>query len=236
MEFNPSLIPKKEGDDIAYGLTKALLSAIPGAGDIFALLVAPPIQRRWEQWMKSVAEELLHLRERIDGIEIQELARNEEFITILLSATQIVVRNHDRDKISALRNAVLNCAIGAGLDSDRQAIFLGYIDELTPLHLRVLKYFDAPQSWQAQQGISFSEEDFNFTSFVFKSLPELEGPEGLGEKIIEDLISKRLISVEINQPSRVYEDPEDKRMMDQAERSSKTTLLGKKFLKFIMSP
>lgn len=236
MVIDPSEIPKNESDDIAYGLTKAVLSVVPAAGEIFSLLVVPPIQQRWEQWMKSVAEELSHIREKFDGFEIRELARNEEFITTLLSATQIAVRNHDRDKIGALRNAVINCAIGPGIDSDRQAIFLGYIDELTPLHLRVLKYLDAPKLWHSQQGTSFPEENFDFNIFIHKDLPELQGPEGLGEKVIEDLIAKRLISVEINQPARVYEDPEDKRLMDHAERSSKTTLLGKKFLKFIMTP
>lgn len=49
--------PKKSAGDIIHATVKAVISAIPIAGapaaEIFALVVAPPLERRREEWVAS---------------------------------------------------------------------------------------------------------------------------------------------------------------------------------------
>ena len=46
-------------------------------------------------------------------------------------ATQIAIRNHQRKKLEALRNAVLNSALVNASEEDIQLMFLNFIEYLT---------------------------------------------------------------------------------------------------------
>jgi hypothetical protein len=63
---------------------------------------------------------------------------------VFAQAAQAAIRTHDQEKLDALRNAVLNTALGKEPDKDRQAIFLSLLDRLQPAHLRILKTFQHP--------------------------------------------------------------------------------------------
>lgn len=127
--------------DYAHALVRGVLSSIPLAGGLaaeaFAVLLAPPLQKRMELWMISVGRELQRLAEdsRVDLAALQE---SPEFITVLTQATQIALRNHQEEKLSALRNAIRHSATGINIATDLKLIFLRYLDELTPTHVRLL--------------------------------------------------------------------------------------------------
>jgi hypothetical protein len=69
--------------------------------------------------------------------------------TVLLNASQIAMRNHQGEKIIALRNAILNAALGELPDDIERSIVLALIDRLTPTHVSVLSLMQEPTKHKA---------------------------------------------------------------------------------------
>lgn len=87
------------------------------------------------------------LSEKVDDLTPEKLATNEAFNSTFFQAAQAVLRTHDKEKLEALRNAVLNVAAGAAEeDQSRVTAFLSLIDRFTPAHLRILGTFRNPPS------------------------------------------------------------------------------------------
>ncbi|HXF27840.1 MAG TPA: hypothetical protein VN610_11210, partial [Bryobacteraceae bacterium] len=160
--------------------------------------------------------------------------RNEQFISALLQATQAAVKTHHAEKLKALRNAVVNVAIGKDLNEDRDAVFLSVIDQFTPTHLRLLRFFQDPQRYgaiilpspPAQKSVYGVLMD-NFPDLNYTVSSSGEEPTAAREQfldlIIRDLSAARLVSI-----SRVFDKvPLHPRW---------TTHLGDDFLDFITSP
>lgn len=84
---------------------------------------------------------LVTLEQIVEGFRISELSTNERFVTAVLQIVPIAIKNHQREKLEALRNPALNTALGVKLKDFYLELFVGYIDQLTPLHVHVLKVF-----------------------------------------------------------------------------------------------
>lgn len=136
--------PKSEISDKAYTLVRAAVSSIPVVGnaavEFFSALVAPPLEHRRLLWMEEIANSLRILEENRQ-ITLSDLQSNEIFITTLVQASEAAVRNHQHEKIQALRNAVINSAIGIDIEEDLQLVFIRFINELTPSHFSLLRFF-----------------------------------------------------------------------------------------------
>jgi hypothetical protein len=131
---------KTTGDQVHLG-ARAVISAIPLAGgpvlEIFNALVAPPIERRRNEWMESVVSALEELQKK-DSLLVERLQQDQTFHSVLLQATWVAVRNHQEAKLQALRIAIQNAAVAS---NDAQLLFVRYVDELTPTHLVVMSFF-----------------------------------------------------------------------------------------------
>jgi len=132
--------PKATTGDTAYLLVKAALSPIPGATELFERFITPPLQKRTQKWMEEVAEALRNI-EKEHGVMLDTLQNDERFITIMVQATNVAIRNHKREKLSALKNVIMNSALGSDIAEDFELIFVRFVDELTPAHLYLLKFF-----------------------------------------------------------------------------------------------
>jgi len=128
------------GDKAHLG-ARALIASIPVLGgpalEIFNWLIMPPLEKRKAEWMNRVSEAIVELQEKFD-LEIEKLAENEHFISILLHATSIAIKNHQADKISALKKALINSATEKNTSEDQQFAFINLINEFTPTHLKIL--------------------------------------------------------------------------------------------------
>ena len=140
---------KPEAGDWAHLATKAALSAIPVVGgpaaELFSAILIPPLARRRDEWLQALADGLRDLQERVRGFRVESLSNNEAFVTAVMHASQTAIRNHQREKRQALRNAVLNVAANRAPKEDVQLMFLNFIDTLTPWHLHVLRFFQLTQ-------------------------------------------------------------------------------------------
>lgn len=105
--------------------------------ELFDALVTPPLEKRRDTWREQVAEDLRRL-ETEAGISLEELQNNEAFISLLVQATVVAIRNHHNEKKDAIRNCILNAASNSTIDSDIQLSFVRFIDELSPSHISLL--------------------------------------------------------------------------------------------------
>jgi hypothetical protein len=210
--------PKPNAKDITHSLVKASLSRIPVIGgpasELFSLVITPSLEKRRDKWIESIDEGLKELETKVDGFKIENLRENEIFISTVVQAAQAAIRDHQKDKLEAFKNAVLNTTLPAAPDEDLRLMFLEFIDTLTPLHLKALESLNQPP-WMKYD--KFKEETF----------PKLTKHYSLCDTIVRDLYSRGLIDL---QP------PSDGggNIIFPSERN--TTDLGKAFLKFITSP
>ncbi len=137
--------PVRSSPDIAHHILKATLSTIPvvggAAAELFSTVIAPPIVKRRDDWLNSIAEELKSLEDRFETFKVTSLSQNEVFISTFIRGTQGAVRNHSEEKLEALRNAVLNTALEEKPIDYVLEITFNLIDKLTPLHIKLLKFF-----------------------------------------------------------------------------------------------
>lgn len=213
--------PKKTTGDLAHVTAKAVLSAVPHVGgpaaELFQYLLQPPLEKRREKWMDEVAEGLRELE--ATGLNLEDLRDNEQFISIVMQASQVVLRTHQEEKRRALKNAVLNVANGQGPDDALQQVFLGYIDTLTELHLRILKFFQTPAVADnlGMGGLSHVLEG---------GFPELRDRREIYDSLWRDLYLRGLVNTEQLHVT----------MTGQGLRQKRTTGLGDIFLAFISEP
>lgn len=243
--------PKRSKGDAAHMMIKAGLAAIPIAGgpvaEFMAYVIEPPLSKRRAEWEKSVTEKLNELEDKVEGFNVKELAEDESFVTTYINATRLAISEHREEKLVALRNAVLNSALPSSPDDDKLALFLSYIDRLTPWHLRLLGYFGGDHA----HGV-----------YLTMTMPELRGRDAFYGLLIDDLITCGLLYENTERLPQDHfgdeydEDDEEglkikKRYPSGTRKSARTlmnerirlrvsraeiTELGRNFLSFITSP
>jgi hypothetical protein len=223
--------PKPSSGDVIHTVAKAGLSAFPiiggPAAEIFSTIITPPLAKRRDEWIESIAKGLQELEEKVDNFNIKALSQNEMFITTVMHASQAAIRNHQIEKIVALRNAVLNSALPNPPEEDIQLIFLNFVDTFTPCHLRILAFFDDPQEWGQSNNITYPNWTMGPPSAVLEhTFPELRGRRDFYDQIVRDLYSRGLMSIESLHTSATL----------RGMFESLTTTLGEKFINFITSP
>lgn len=200
-------------------------------GDVSGtLLVARTIHHtiieRVESFTADLNSDLAELMQQA-GISFDDLQENEKFKTALLQASVMASRTHQREKLEALRNVVLNSALPNSPDDTRQMIFLRLIDELTEWHLRILAFFHHPERWLNQHD---KEKPAYHTAapvnLLIYAFPELEAERDLYDQLWSELFARGLVSLQSPHTT----------MSGSNIFASQTTRLGKQFIGFITSP
>lgn len=182
--------------DAAHAGVKAALSIVPVIGgplaELFTFVVEEPIGKRRDAWIAEIAGRLEDLRSQRGDDFIERLRENPRFTTALLQASQIAVRNHQREKIEALANAVLNTALGMPPDETEESIMLNLIDRLTPTHIALLKLFQNPRNNLAVVERMQHIMTGGLTQVIVAAYPELNGRNELTSLMWRDLESAGL--------------------------------------------
>jgi hypothetical protein len=214
-------VPTTSAGDVAYAIAKASVSSVPIVGsaatELFALLVQAPIEKRRNAWMQSVAERLMELESA--GLDLASLRDNEEFTSLLLHASQVALRTHSRLKLDALRSVISKAALEAHPDETMTSLCLGLIDELTPLHIRMLAVLSAPPLPADDQTVTIPE-------VLGTAIPELQSDHTLMHQINRDLYNRGLLRTPLH--------PHDKLTALDLKRP-RTTEFGQRFLAYIES-
>lgn len=222
--------PKREKADYVDSAMETAISAIPVLGApalrLFNLVITPPLERRLNEWRNTVAERILQLEGKVESFKVEALGKNQMFITAVMQATQIALRNHQKEKLEALQNAVVNSAMGINIEQDLQLMFLNLVDSFTILHLKLLRFLDDPRKFTSDDIVRAFYMG-SVAPVLEKVFPELKEQEAIYDPIVQDLFSRGML----------IHDKRDLRVSMSATGvfSSHTTDLGKAFLKYIAS-
>lgn len=241
--------------DYAHAGVRAGLSIAPYLGgplaEFLSMVIAPPLEKRRDEWLIEIFSRLKRLEEKVEGFKIENLAQNENFISILLYATQVAMRTHQREKLDALRNAIINSALRPTVDENLQLMFLNLVDRYTPWHLTILQFLDNPRLYGESHGIKYPSRTSggNLGTLIELTFPELNKKQEFYDQIVKEMISNGLLQ----QPTKLnpYQHGEKKVtemdlngllqqgiysqciMSEQGMFTLRTTEMGKQFLGFI---
>jgi hypothetical protein len=134
---------KSKKQEIAEVLGEAAVSVVPVVGGPIAAIwddaIGAAYRKRRQVWEAELVDAVNDLIDRTEGLTLEGLATNHAFLDTVAHATVTAAWSGSQEKLEALRNAVLNSALPSDIDADQQAMFLRYIRDFTPSHLRLLR-------------------------------------------------------------------------------------------------
>jgi len=234
--------------DKNYNIGEALVSFIPGVGSLvvpfYKNYIVSPATQRMNEFLGILVQELEKLESKIELVDIE----SPVFVTTLLQACHIAIRTHKKQKLEALKNVVLNSSIPSSLEDDILAMFLNWIDDFTELHISILNHFHYLNRYAPEELRTY--------------FPMLEQNKAIYNQVLKDLADKGLIKLlesyhtleeDNGDPDEDYYDEDGvySRMRthkyqediesileenDKFTLTSKSTELGKQFIKFIENP
>jgi hypothetical protein len=217
-------VPQPETADRVVLALKALAGTVPIVGPMGAAiledLAGPRLASRRDDWFNDLAERVRRL-EAQGVVTIAGLQQNDAFVDAVATAAAAAMRTSSQEKRAALRNAVLNAAIGQGGDQARQQVFLNLTDRFSELHLRMLRFAqDARQLVPAGKSAPALP---NATLVLRDTFPDAELNASLYELVWSDLHASGLVRV-----AKLENGPEG-----DARSIKRTTELGDQYLAFI---
>lgn len=229
--------PHSQISDKAYAIVRAAISLIPYFGspavELLSGFYKSPIDRRREQWIEQVTADLRILDE-CRQINLNDLENDEVFTTTLIQASEVAVRNHQQEKIQALRNVVMNAAVGIDINEDLKLTFIRYINELTPTHFKLLAFFRENEvEFARAESYDVLLQAFNTTNSIINIQPDEF------KLLCTDLISRVLLRIssriedftDIDENSYLTINDDDKKA--EIKPRLRVTDIGKKLLDFL---
>jgi hypothetical protein len=228
------ILPKRARQrQVGEGFGEAALSMVPIVGGPLSVLwvqfVGAAYEKRRQAWAEEISEAVNDLLARVDNLEGEDLAANEQFLDALAYATSTAVTTAHREKLEALRNAVLNAALPSDIDSDTQAIFLRHVRDLTPSHLRLLKLLSDPLAWFERRGIPWPNNIIS--GGLGKNVIEVGIPEFANRRELYDQLERDLTSAGLTNTGGLHT-----LMSANGLTASRASDMGEEFLKFISDP
>jgi hypothetical protein len=168
-------------------------------------LIMSPATKRRDRWIDEYLSKAYQLiTEKVAFSVVENLPNNELFITVVLQATSIALRNHQGEKLEALTNAIINSVLPNAPDESLQLMFLNFIDSFTPCHLIMIDFIDNPTDWCRKNNIIISElmnrfryndigQYMNHFDFLEEILPEIKNNRYIYEQALEDITAKGLL-------------------------------------------
>ena len=175
---------------------KTLLGSVPVVGTLLSTLWNEAVTYTLEQRRKNW-EEIIEARLKCIEKSVDELARNELFITSLLMATPIAIKTCDSQKREYLANAVIN-SLEETVDESKLIIFLSLMDKYTVWHIKFLIFFIelADIKSDTLQNLKSSSDVWvgvTFTNLLSSKYPQFTDEQEYVEKILRDLESDGLL-------------------------------------------
>lgn len=171
---------------------------VPFVGSMLAAtlsaLFSATQENRIREWMEEMAEVVQELLDRVEDLEAQDLPDDPVFYGAAVAAARIATATSSTEKHAALQNALFNVGIGDSLDADKRAIFLRYVDELTPSHIRFMRFLDSPTGWFEQHDLQWPNVYAGgLMAVVEVAFPEWRADEPFLDTLAADLVARGLI-------------------------------------------
>ncbi|MEX0905101.1 MAG: hypothetical protein WD604_13575 [Balneolaceae bacterium] len=129
--------------------TKIIAGMVPmgsAAYELLTTIVVPLHEKKRREFIHDLASRLKKLEDQ-GQIDFEELGRNEEFNTITTKAILLAQQNHQKEKLEALRNIVVNASeklTKEVIEFDEVDYFLSILNRISPYHILILKKYQDP--------------------------------------------------------------------------------------------
>jgi hypothetical protein len=219
-------LPQPDDAEKAGETALEVLKKLPIVGDSAAYIISlffNPFQERRDEWFKELADGLEELEAKVAGFNVEDLPRNEAFVSATIQATRIATGTHQKEKREYLRNALLNIATGKTPDEIKQQIFLNAIESFSTAHVKALNVI-----WRGPAlKIGWDENSIpiprrNYGAAIGIVAPEIKGESSLIGAILADLRNRGFSN--LNGPDLSF------------PQGGIVTNLGVEFLNFVLSP
>jgi len=170
-DFEPSKEEKRADFIVSSG--RAITSLIPGLGQLGSIIAdyhLPARQKRVEDFLFAVRDELDLLENRID----QEYIKSDEFAYILEQCIKGSAENYQNEKLGVFRSVLINSALKGKIDQDDKEYFLSLVNNLTALHIKILRILWNPKEYLKENNIQENEISGGFGNFFPKFLPDVD--------------------------------------------------------------
>ena len=215
--------------ELAIALLKGAVSAVPFVGGVIAEvgdLYLNPLEKRKATWTSEIATAVAEIEEKY-SLVARDLQDNDEFISFLYQATRIAIKNHQKEKIESLRNAIVSSTAPNGPPEDLKFQYLRYVDELSPTHIKMLTILNK----HAGQFARFTKLEQVFSKLK-EQIPSLE--RGTFRTFLGDLSSRHLVLHEDLEELQEHASHKSYLMLEKSkERPLEITPLGRNFITFI---
>ena len=219
-------LPEKEWKDYGHGSVKAGLSTVPFVGGAlataFETVFSAPIDKRKEAWLRELASTVDELCNTVEGLSPEKLSQNELFVSAYLQASNIAIRAHQDKKLKALRAAVKNTVLLESYDESKKLIFIRIIDEMTPLHFKILDFLSEPEKYieylDNKQGPNVSTHWGSLGRVWDETFSDVRSSDSLVELVISDLYRFGFVYID---------------QLHKASMSSVATKTGQEFIEFV---
>ncbi len=235
-DMDLTILPTNRTGEVALGIGKSLISLIPivggSAAELLGLALSPVVEWRRDAFLDELGRRILRLEEARGKLvalsgEVEE--QRQSFATTALHATQIALRTHQREKLRALQNAVLNAAVGSAPSDDLQLVFLSLIDQFSSWHLRLLEFLDEPAAWMQRNGKPLTpNRSLDGITLVDYAFPELRVRYDSTRVFLDQLATQGLLHDSWNTVANYT--------ALGTRGASRTSNLGKQFIAFLTSP
>ncbi|MHB8050496.1 MAG: hypothetical protein ACYDHQ_04660 [Coriobacteriia bacterium] len=218
--------------DAGQAIVRAAVASVPvigsAAAELMGFVVTPPLEARRNEWLNSLALDLDRLQSQLDDFKIPGLSLNDNFLSAVAVAVGVATRSAERDKRDMLRNAVLNSALGDVPDFDMQAVFIGYLEYLMPLHVQLLRIFLDPKAALTAIGSDLERRYIGGSPslVVEELLPQLKDRRDVYDFLWQDLYQRRLVNTDSLHGS----------MTSSGMVASRVSEVGRQFLAYISKP
>lgn len=218
--------------DVLEAAIVGTAGAVPVVGSFLSAAIERVLNQqadnRGRVWLAEVVDVLNALAEKVDGLDPENLLAQPEFYDSVLRASRIASASSSQEKHRSLQNALFNTAsAAANIDDDTRSVFLRYVEELTPSHIRILRFFKDPTALLGQEAAQRIRNAMtgSVTAVLREALPEL-GRAGFTQLLAEDLTGRSLLGVI----------PFNSMMTGDGPLQPRITGFGEQFLEFLSGP
>ena len=184
------------GDHVHAGAVVGL-NFVPGIGGGLAALlektIRPPLQRRFERYLRVTGDAVEYLLEH--GLTTEQLENDDGFITAVVRGSEIARGQYIDEKLEMLKACLINQALPHVLSDLISRRFLEFVEELEVQHISVLRYASNPEQWYSDRGLEHTMPSGTRQGAMEAAGLELHPIER--EFAVQELNSRRLVAAQM---------------------------------------
>lgn len=185
--------PLDQAVDLGHTAVKAAVGCLPGGSalaEVFNTFVPSQLSQRRDEWGERITQ-LVNRLIAEGNVTAESLQNDPAFVDMLVEATIGAIKTSNELKRSAFLQAIASSAQKA-VEPDRQHMYVRLVDELTEMHLQLLKAYSVGK-FSAAFGTG-EEYENRFFGLVSAAFPNLKGERDLIIHLCSDLANRSLIA------------------------------------------